>query len=204
MGLVETVSDIAAPALEALGVELVDVEHKGQVVRVVVDEPGGIGLDRLGEVTQRLSRALDEADPISTRYTLEVSSPGVERPLRTPRHFQSVVGQKITCKHRGRTGAERLVGTLVAADDRAIELRVEPDKPSGEVEVRRLPYSELERARTVFEWGPPPKPGKGSKPGAQKAAAQRARRAGQPGAPSGQGGDEAGDNSESSTAGDVG
>lgn len=197
MSLIETVTAIVAPVLEVLGVELVDVEHKGQVVRVVVDEPGGISLDRVGEVTQRVSRALDEADPISARYTLEVSSPGVERPLRTPRHFQAVVGQKITCKHRTANGSERLTGLLLAADDAGIDLRVEPQRVSDEEIDRRLPYGALDRARTVFEWGPAPKPGKGSKPGARKAS----RAAKVPAAP---GGGTGGETSEMSTAGEPG
>jgi ribosome maturation factor RimP len=173
MGVTETVTGIVAPVLDGLGVELVDVEHRGAVVRVVVDEAGGIGLDRLGEVTQRVSRALDDADPIAGRYTLEVSSPGVERPLRTPRHFAAVVGQTITFRRRLETGAERVTGVLLAASDEGVSVRVEPARAGAPAETLEVPYRAVDRARTVFEWGPPPKPGKGSKPGSAKASARR-------------------------------
>jgi len=174
MGVSETVAGIVAPVLDGLGVELVDVEHRGAVVRVVVDESGGIGLDRLGEVTQKVSRALDDADPIAARYTLEVSSPGVERPLRTPRHFAAVVGQTVTFRRLLEVGAERVTGILVAAGDDGVSLRVEPARPGAPAETLEVPYRSIDRARTVFEWGPAPKPGKGSKPGAAKASARRA------------------------------
>lgn len=176
MGLAETVSSIIAPGLVDLGVELVDVEHKGVVVRIVVDEPGGIDLDRLGEVTQRVSHALDDADPIAGRYTLEVSSPGVERPLRRPSHFRAVVGQTITFKTDQGGKGTRLTGELLGADDDGIEVRTEPARPGEEPAVHRLAYGAVDRARTVFEWGPPPKPGKGSKPGSAKKAARQDRR----------------------------
>jgi ribosome maturation factor RimP len=177
MAIAETVSSVVAPVLDALGVELVDVEHRGVVVRVVVDEPGGIGLDRLGEVTQKVSRALDDADPISSRYTLEVSSPGVERPLRTSRHFQAVVGQRITFRYLCPERAERITGVLLAAGDDAITVRVEPAGSGDGPPTLEVPYRLIDKARTVFEWGPAPKPGKGSKPGAAKASKAKAAKA---------------------------
>jgi ribosome maturation factor RimP len=189
MSLADTVGAVVAPTLAPLGVELVDVEHKGTVVRVVVDEPGGISLDRLGEVTRELSRALDDADPISSRYTLEVSSPGVERPLRTARHFQAAVGEKITFKYSDAGRTERLTGMLTAADDDAIDVLVDPSRPDEPATPRRVAYRTFDKARTVFEWGPPPKPGKGSKPGAAKGGAKhravKSTPAGEHGAPPG-------------------
>ena len=170
MAITETVASIVASDLAAMGVELVDVEQRGVAVRVVVDEPGGIALDRLAEVTRLVSRLLDEADPISSRYTLEVSSPGVERPLRTPRHFWAVIGQQVSFKWSDGGRAQRLAGQLLAADDDGIDVLVSTSGSgaAGGTEARRFPYHQLDRARTVFEWGPSPKPGKGSKPGAAK------------------------------------
>jgi ribosome maturation factor RimP len=163
MGLVDAVTETVEPVVGSLGVELVDVEHRGAVVRVVVDEAGGIALDRLAAVTQAISRALDDADPVPGHYTLEVSSPGLERPLRTPTHFERAVGQKVNIKTTASYGAERrLSGVLLGADDGEVTLDAEG---AGRVVV---PLSVIERARTVFEWGPGPKPGKGSKPGAAK------------------------------------
>jgi ribosome maturation factor RimP len=186
MGVVESVTAAVTPVLGALGVELVDVEHRGAVVRVVVDEHGGIGLDRVAEVTQAVSRALDEADPLPGRYTLEVSSPGLERPLRTPAHFRQAVGRKVTVKTTPAfPGERRLVGELLAATDDRVVVRAEG---AGDAEV---PLEQVERARTVFDWGPPPKPGKGSRPGAAKRSTAKpeggGRAAGSPGAGAGAG-----------------
>lgn len=165
MGVVDSVTAVVAPVLGSLGVELVDVEHRGAVVRVVVDEDAGIGLDRVAEVTQAVSRALDDADPLPGRYTLEVSSPGLERPLRTQEHFARAVGRKVALKTTPAfAGERRLTGLLVSADHEVVVR----DEDRGEVAV---PFDQVERARTVFDWGPAPKPGKGSRPGAAKRSA---------------------------------
>ncbi|MPY94340.1 MAG: hypothetical protein GEV08_15145 [Acidimicrobiia bacterium] len=163
--LVDAVTEVVSPVVASLGVELVDVEHLGGVVRLVVDEPGGIGLDRVAEVTRAASRALDLADPLPGTYTLEVSSPGLERPLRSPAHFARAVGQKVNVRARPSfEGDRRVTGTLMAAEAEQLVVRTD----AGDVAV---PYDEVDRARTVFDWGPPPKPGKvGSRPKAKPAA----------------------------------
>jgi len=163
MGVVDTVSEVVAPLVDQLGAVLLDVEHHGAVLRVVVDDDGGIGTERLMEVTRAVSQALDDADPLPGQYTLEVSSPGLERPLRRPDQFSRAVGEEINVKTRPSYGGERrLRGRLVAANAQQIELLV------GGRSVT-LAYDDVERGRTIFEWAPAPKPGKGSKPGAQKA-----------------------------------
>jgi ribosome maturation factor RimP len=176
VSLVDQLTAAVAPVVASLGVELVDVEHAGATVRVLVDEPGGIGLDRIAEVTQAVSRALDERDPLPGRYTLEVSSPGVERPLKNRRHFEAAVGEKVALRVVDEQGARRVGGVLLAADDDGITI-VADEPPAGDeagpggagsVPQARFGYGQIERARTVFEWGPAPKPGKGSKPGAAK------------------------------------
>lgn len=90
------VRGVVEPMLVADGLELVDVTMAGGVLRVFVDRPGGIDLDTISDVTVRLSRLLDEHDPMPGPYTLEVSSPGLERPLRTPEHFRRFVGSTVT------------------------------------------------------------------------------------------------------------
>jgi ribosome maturation factor RimP len=82
-----------------------------------------------------------------------VSSPGLERPLRTPEHFAAVVGRRVSVKtHPGVEGDRRLEGELLAADDNGFVVAA----AGGE---RSLAYADVERARTVFEWGGAPKPG---------------------------------------------
>lgn len=157
MGTAEQVRDVVAPVLHERGVDLYDVELTGATLRVLVDRDGGVDLDALGELTRSISGALDASDPMPGRYTLEVSSPGLERPLRTPDHFRAAVGSKVSVKTLpGVEGDRRVEGELVDADDDAATVAT----ADGE---RRVAYVDVERARTVFEWGPPPKPGSPSK-----------------------------------------
>jgi ribosome maturation factor RimP len=160
-----------SPVVEACGLELVDVELHGAQLTVYVDRQGGVGLDELGEATQDLSAALDEIDPMPGRYTLTVSSPGLERRLRTPAHFARAAGEKVTLRAgAGTADVRRLTGTLEAADETGCTL-VGPEVPGGQV---RLGYDEIERAHTVFEWGPAAPPAKRAKSG--KRASERVNR----------------------------
>ena len=145
---IETVAQLVLPLLEPRGLHLYDVEHAGGTMRVLVDRVGGVDLGVLAEVTRELSSALDDADPLPGRYTLEVSSPGLERPLRRPDHFSAAIGTRVRVKTRRDTeGDRRVEGTLVSADDEGIAIE-------GEGGLRRLRHAEIERARTVFEWEP--------------------------------------------------
>jgi ribosome maturation factor RimP len=143
-----------SPVVEARGLELVDVELHGAQLTVFVDREGGIGLDDLGEATKDVSAALDRIDPLPGRYTLTVSSPGLERRLRTPAHFARAVGETVTVRvDAGTADVRRLTGTLASADETGCTL-TGSDVPGGEV---RISYDQIERARTVFEWGPAPR-----------------------------------------------
>ncbi len=97
-----TWSRTLAPVLEARGLDLVDVEVHGTQLTVFADREGGVGLDELADATRDVSAALDEIDPMPGRYTLSVSSPGLERRLRTPAHFARAVGERITVRVRRR------------------------------------------------------------------------------------------------------
>jgi ribosome maturation factor RimP len=146
----------AEPVLSSLGLELIDVEFEGsgraRTVRVTVDRDGGVDLDTLAQVTGPVSDALDAVDAVPGPYNLEVSSPGVERSLRSPAHFRRFVGTPISVKsHEPVSGARRHHGLLVDADDGGIGLEVDG-------ELRRFSYDAIASARTVFEWGPAPKP----------------------------------------------
>jgi ribosome maturation factor RimP len=150
------------PSVAESGAEIYDLEMVGRVLKLTLDRPGGVDMEVIGAVTRKVSRLLDEADPIAGEYTLEVSSPGLERTLRTPAHFARAVGDTITVKTRpGVEGDRRIKGSLVSADESGFEVRPE----SGPT--RRLAYDEVERVRTLFEWGPAPKPGKAKKPAAK-------------------------------------
>jgi ribosome maturation factor RimP len=170
----ERVHDIVEPLLAARHLELFDVEYAPPRLRILVDrawgpsgpqsgQQGGVDLDTLGEVTRVVSHALDEHDPIPGRYTLEVSSPGVERPLRTPTHFTRAIGAAVAIRTHPGVEPRRVAGTLSGADGEGITVRLDQPDDDGRTEVR-VGYGDIERARTVFTWGEPaPKPGKQKK-----------------------------------------
>ncbi|MEW6474575.1 MAG: ribosome maturation factor RimP [Actinomycetota bacterium] len=146
----------AEPVLSSLGLELVDVEIVGsgraRTLRLTVDRDGGIDLDALAAANGPVSDALDAVDAVPGPYTLELSSPGVERPLRRPSEFRRFVGTTISVKsHDPVDGARRHRGLLTEVDDRGIVLEVDGQH-------RRFSYDAIASARTVFEWGPAPKP----------------------------------------------
>jgi len=142
------------------GFELIEIELRPALLRVIVDSEDGAGLDRLAEVTRAVSAVLDEHDPFpGRRYTLEVSSPGVERSLRTPRHFQRAIGEDVTIRTiAGTEGERRVQGRLAAVDDESIVVEGVGLPDGG----RRIMFEEVERARTVFTWGSSSGPATGS------------------------------------------
>jgi ribosome maturation factor RimP len=96
-----------------------------------------------------VSRELDHNDPMPGRYTLEVSSPGLERPLRTPQHFQREINKVVSVRlHRAIDSRRRLQGVLLRADERGIVICL--DDTGTEMSVS---FDDIERARTVFVWG---------------------------------------------------
>jgi len=145
------------PYLEAEGVELDDLDVRGsgngRIVRITVDAPGGIGVDRIAQLSRGMSRLLDEDDSVSGSYTLEVSSPGLERRLRRPSHYQKAVGRELDVRTVEEIeGAQRHRGVLEKLDDGALRLGVDGG-------TRVIPIQAITQARTVFRWEKAPKPG---------------------------------------------
>ena len=100
--ILDKVRQIAAPLAAQEGLELIDVEFGGgggrQILRLFIDKPGGVSLDDCTAVSRSVSAALDVEDPLDGAYDLEVSSPGLDRPLRTPEHFEKYKGSKVRVK----------------------------------------------------------------------------------------------------------
>src|SRR5205823_12881637 len=92
------VESLIRPVVESTGLELIEVTFTRGLLRVVVDRDGGVDLDTIAQCSEKLSRRLDLEDFGSGRYTLEVSSPGVERHLRDPRDFIKRVGERVKVK----------------------------------------------------------------------------------------------------------
>lgn len=133
------------PLVGRLGYELVELEHTSgrgsAVVRLFIDRPEGVGLTDCERVSREVSALLDIEDPISTAYTLEVSSPGFDRVLRTQAHFARFVGSRVTVELSApRDGRRRYTGRLLSADESGIAL---------EVDGQRVPvsFAEMGKAR---------------------------------------------------------
>jgi ribosome maturation factor RimP len=139
--------------LSELGLDLYDLEMVKGTLNVVVTKPGGVDLEALTKANRQVSEWLDVNDPIAGRFTLDVSSPGLERKLRTPAHFISTIGEIVTLRElRSDAPTRRLEGAVVAADETSVTLE---DTEHGRVVV---PLEKIERARTVFKWGAEAKP----------------------------------------------
>ena len=176
---IDRVHTLVDPIASDLDLDVYDVERRGSTIRVTLDtlagSENGITLDTLSLATRLISREMDHEDPIAGHYTLEVTSPGLERPLRTPAHFQREVGKVITVRLRDSTAdPRRLGGLLVAADGEIVTIQV----TDGDGAERDLRITEIDKARTVFEWGPKPKPGKQPKPNGAKKAKQAKKSSG--------------------------
>ena len=138
-------------AVESAGLELVEVgfhkEQGRQVLRVTIDREGGADLDTIANVSERVSRRLDlEGFEPGWPYMLEVSSPGVERPLRAPHEFARRVGSRVRVKTaRPIQGSRVLHGTIVEAGQDQVRLATD----DGE---RSVPFTEITSARTEVDW----------------------------------------------------
>lgn len=164
--VLERVRALVAPIASDLQLDIYDIEQRGGTLRITLDgSDGPIDLEQIALATRLISRELDHNDPIPGRYTLEVSSPGVERALRRPEHFTRALGASVTVRlvAPDANGQRRFEGTLVGADASTATVLTD----TGE---RTLPLSQIERARTVFDWSPAPKPGKGHRKGAAQPA----------------------------------
>ena len=166
----DRVRAIVAPIASDLQLDLYDVERRGPTIRVTIDTPpgseAGVDLDTIALATRLISREMDHEDPVAGKYTLEVTSPGLERSLRTPEHFQREIGKDVTVRLAGHAVVEgeqrRVDGKLVAADDTTATVLVDGG------DEHTIEIASIDKARTVFEWGPAPKPGKGPGKGSGK------------------------------------
>ncbi len=118
------------PLIGRLGYELVDLEHSAgrgsAVVRLYIDRAAGVGIEDCERVSREVSALLDVEDPIPTAYTLEVSSPGFERTLRTREHFERFVGSRVFVELSApRAGRRRYTGTLLGVDAEGFSLEVD-------------------------------------------------------------------------------
>ena len=152
MGALEEVRDLAEAVAKRRHLKLWDVELGGQpgrsILKVfVTGENGGPDLDTVAQIAEEISRGLDLTDPIPGKYTLEVSTPGLERNLKSAEHFKSSVGSKATVKTKDRlfNNSNRIDGVISSVEEGAVRLELDDQAVT-------VPLDQIKSARTVFEW----------------------------------------------------
>ncbi len=129
----DIVAEIMKPIEEETGIELVDVEYRkesgGWVVRVIIDKIGGITHDDCAIVSDKVGEGLDAGDPIPHQYRLEVSSPGIDRPLKTEKDFERFKGEMVEAKlFAPYKGKKKIVGRLSGYDEESIDIITEEEE----------------------------------------------------------------------------
>jgi ribosome maturation factor RimP len=145
----DQLGELLGPVVHGLGYELWEIEYApragGGLLRLYIDSPDGISLDDCERVSRAVSSVLDEADPIPGEYTLEVSSPGLDRVLRTHAHFERFAGERVKVEMmQPVNGRKRFQGRLQKVEESEITLEMD----SGTVS---LPIDDIHRARLVPE-----------------------------------------------------
>lgn len=133
------IRDLVEPTVQRLGFDLVAVEWAGGVLRLSLDGPEGIGADQCVAVSRRLSLLLDEADPIQGSYTLEVSSPGMERPVERLEDFRRFAGYRVKVRLLPGHPRRRYTGTIKGAEGEEVVLEVDGEE-------HRVDHESIERA----------------------------------------------------------
>jgi ribosome maturation factor RimP len=143
---------LAAPLSEGDGMEIVDIDFRhegsrsGRVLRLYLDKEGGPNMDDLSRVSRQLSELLDAQDTIDGAYTLEVSSPGINRPLKKPAHFARFVGKRIRVRTRDLVDGRRsFLGILGQVVEDSVILTQEGKR-------YQIPFSMIEKSNYEHDW----------------------------------------------------
>ncbi len=156
--LTEQIENLVQPILEDLGCELVDLEYqreqRGWILRFFLDKEGGINLDDCAAASREISSLLDVENIISTAYNLEVSSPGVERPLKKAKDFERFAGQVVKIKtldaidpDASGKNKKTFVGILSGFDEDSVLLKIK--KSTEDI---RIPLRQIDKANLKFEF----------------------------------------------------
>lgn len=150
MTLEQKIESLVAPAIEALGMDLWGCEYipagKDSTLRIYIDRPGvGVTVDDCAKVSRQVSAIMDVEDPISAAYLLEISSPGMDRPLFKPEHYTPYIGKTVNVRARSPImGRRKFKGELIQAGQDQIEVEVDR-------EVYEIPFSSIDKASLVVE-----------------------------------------------------
>jgi len=147
--------ELATPLAHAHGMEIIDIEFRreggrgGRVLRLFLDKEGGAILDELSQVSRELSDILDGENIIDEAYTLEVSSPGINRPLKRPEHFARFIGKKVRVRTRDMINGRRsFLGRLL--DVSTVNIALEQDGTRCEI-----PFEQIEKSNYEHDWSAP-------------------------------------------------
>lgn len=147
--IVGRVTELVDPLVTHAGMELVDVEFLREggrwLLRLTLDKPGGVNLDDCQDISRQVDKLLDVEDVIEPAYSLEVSSPGIERPLKTREHFERFTGKNIDLKTFAPIGEpprKNYKGLLVGMTD-ADEVRIEIDGTEYRVPLEKVAKAHL-------------------------------------------------------------
>lgn len=149
---VSRIWELATQIADGEAMEVIDVELRregtraGRVLRVYLDKEGGPNVDDLGRVSRQLSDLLDSQDIVEGSYTLEVSSPGINRPLKKPEHFQRFIGKRVRIRTGDMIDGRRsFLGILSEVSGDTIRIEVE-GKPY------QIPFSMIEKSNYEHDW----------------------------------------------------
>lgn len=146
----ERLLPIIAPIVtQQLGLDLIEVELKGSkanmVVRVIVDAEGGVKLDTCAAANRAIGDAFDTTDVMPGRYRLEVSSPGIDRPLRTPRDFKRNVGRTVQLRHRDHEEIKEHEGVIEIVSESGVSLKTD----AGSI---TIPFTAIDYGKVIIQW----------------------------------------------------
>ena len=145
---VALITELVQPTIEALGLQLWGIEHLSQgkfsLLRIYIESDEGILIEDCEKVSRQVSALLDVEDPITGEYTLEVSSPGIDRPLFALDQFQQYIGEKVNIKTRGPVnGRCKFKGTIAAVEDESVVVQIDGEDYTvshGEIDKAVLVY----------------------------------------------------------------
>ena len=145
--VIDRLHEVISPILWTLGLELIDVVCVGRgprsVVRVLIDKPGGVTITDCEQAHKALGPALDVADPFPHAYTLEVSSPGLDRPFQRTQDYQRAIGKQVNLKLRQPLeGQWRITGELVQADEALVVLAIGTQRAPQTIQLSRESIAE--------------------------------------------------------------
>jgi len=149
MRQLDQIEEIIRPIAEAAGAYLVDLqirgERGGRILEVFVDSDSGVTTDLCAAISREVSRVLDSAGILRSRYHLVVSSPGVDRPLKFQRQYVKNVGRRLSVIMRVEKGAEKIEGELTGVKEDRLSLRIDET-------VREIPFDKIIEARVKAVW----------------------------------------------------